>query len=258
MALSDKQEKITLNKLSAVRRIEDDFTRQLNSTLRRLERQLTSYFSANLISAESGAVDVALSRANLEQILLQSGYYETAGALLNDGYQSAINESYEQYQELYKESLQFSEVSLRQLDAFKSLDLTQFKNIGDTALAETNRLLTDVQFGTMSFNDAIKKLGEEVIDKMQRHANTWITTGLSGIYSTANVTLAEDAGIERFQYIGPNDNKTRDFCRKYLGQIMTREQWDSIPGGNGQIDPVSSFRGGYNCRHQLIGVVDAK
>jgi hypothetical protein len=255
MALSDKQEKITLNKLASVRRIEDEFTRRLDTTFKRLGRQLDDYLKN---SQPLAAVDVALSRANLEQILIQSGYYETTGALLNDGYQSAIEQAYEQYQELYQESLQFSQVSLRQLDAIKQLDLSQFNQIGQQALTEANRLVVDLHFGGLNFNQALGQLREKVVDKMQRYASTWLTTGLSSAYNTANVQLAEDAGIERFQYIGPMDNLTRSFCRKHIGQVMTLKEWDSLPGGNGQIEPVSVYRGGYNCRHQLIGVVDAK
>jgi len=253
MALSDAQEKITLNSISSIRRIEDDFTLRLESTLRKLERQLTSYFSANQVG---GAVDVALARANLEQILLQSGYYETTGALLNEGYQAAIDESYNQYLKMYGESFQFGEVSLQQLDALKNLDLSQFNQLGQTTLTEVNRLLTDLQFGTITFDQAVKQLGEQVIDKLQRYSKTWITTGLSGIYREANSLLAEDNGITKFQYVGPLDDLTRKFCKKHLGQVKTKKEWDSIPGGNGQISPVSTYGGGYNCRHSFVGVVD--
>jgi hypothetical protein len=253
MALSDKQEKVTLNSLSAVKRIEDEFTLRLDSTLRRLERQLTDTLAA---SQGVPAIDVALARANLERILVESGYYETTGALLNEGYQAVIDESYNQYQTMYGEAFRFSEVSLEELNALKTLDLQQFNQLGQTAMTEMNRLLADMQFGSIDFNQALKILREQVMDKLQRYTKTWLNTGLSAVYSKANMLLAEDAGIKKFQYIGTTIANTRPFCRKNLGKIKTKAEWDAED--NGQISPVSTFRGGYNCRHQLIGVVDEK
>jgi hypothetical protein len=67
--------------------------------------------------------------------------------------------------------------------------------------------------------------------------------------------LAEDNGITEFQYVGPRDQLNRTFCKfpgegGHLFEIKTKEEWDQLD--NGQIGPVSVYRGGYNCRHQLV------
>ena len=252
MALTDSQEKITLNSLSSIRRIEDSFTLQLEKTMRALERNLTDYLQANQIT---GIVDTALGRQQIEQILIESGYYETTGRLLNDGYQSAINEASDMYNDLYNENFQFQDVSLQQLNALKQLDLSQFNQLAGQSGQELNRILTDLQFGAIDFNQALTAMREQVIDKLERYSKTWVTTGLSGIYRKSTTMLAEDNGITRFQYVGPRDRITRPFCARYLGQVKTMEEWDKLD--NGQIGPVSTYMGGYNCRHSFIGVVDA-
>jgi hypothetical protein len=251
MALNDKQDKITLNSLASIRKVEDSFTLQLEKTMRKLERNLTDYLQANQLT---GVVDTALSRQQIQQVLIDSGYYQTTGALLNEGYQAAINESANLYSQLYDESFQFQDVSLQQLNALKNLDLTQFNQLADTAAQTLNRTLTDLQFGAIDFNQALTTLREKVVDQLQRHGKTWLTTGLSGIYRESTTQLASDNGIERYQYVGPNDSLTRPFCKKYLGQVKTLDEWNKLD--NGQINPVGTYGGGYNCRHTFIGVVD--
>ena len=85
---------------------------------------------------------------------------------------------------------------------------------------------------------------------------TLIDTGTSAFYQNATFMIAEDAGIDKYKYVGPLDGRTRDFCRKHIGQVKTKEQWDAVPPAAGQPGPVSVYRGGWSCRHQLSPVVD--
>ena len=253
MALTDGQKNISLNSIAATTKIENEFIGRLESTFRKLERQLT-----DLLAQSEGlaAVDIALARNQIEQVLLNTGYFEVTTELLNEGYQAVINESYEQYLKLYNENFQFSEVSLEQLNALKNLDLQQFNQLSGQALTETTRLLTDVSFGSITPAQAIQALREQVIDKLERHAKTWINTGISSIHRQANVLLAQDNGIEKFQYVGTLINTSRDFCKTHLGEIKTAKEWNALD--NGQLSPVMTYGGGWNCRHSFVGVVDGR
>jgi NAD-dependent DNA ligase len=252
MPLSDKQTNISLNSLAAVRRIEDKFIKNIASTGRRLERQLTDFLDQN---RNLQAVDVALARADVEQIMLQSGYFDVTGDLLNQGYQDAIEESFQLYQSIYGRNLQLGDVSLQRLDSLKQLDLNSFTGLSNTAVDEMNRVLIDMQFGTVSFDQAVNQMREQIVDKMQRHAQTWVTTGVSGVYRESSTALAQDNGITKFEYVGPVDAKTRDFCIRHIGETRTEAEWNAIPGGNGQGLPVFTYGGGYNCRHSFVGVI---
>ncbi len=241
---------VGLNAISAVRGIEDTFIKQLESTLRALERRLTDFLDANKGIA---AADVALARGQIEQILLDSGYFKVTGDLLNEGYQGAIEESFNLYQQL-DESFQLGQTSLQQLNALKQLDAEEFNRLGSKFVSDLNRTLTDLQFGGTTFKNAVETLRIKS-DVLGNHAKTWVTTGMSGIHRQANVAMAEDNGIDKFQYVGPLDSKTREFCSRHLGEVKTKAEWDALNDEQGQIAPVSQFAGGFNCRHQLVGVV---
>ena len=244
-------DRIVLNSLSAVRRIEDEFTRILEGTMRTLERQITPLLDQYRVI---GAVDTALARQQLESALMNSGYFEQTGRLLNEGYQAAIDEAQDLYLQSIGENFQFAEVSLERLNSLKSLDLGEFTKLGDDFATTMTRTLTDLNFGAVDFNQAVQTL-QDNIDTMGNHAKTWVTTGLSGVYRESSLMLAEDNGMTEFIYKGPLDKITRDFCRSILTgskKLYTKEEIDNL--NNGQIGSVSQFGGGFNCRHQWIGV----
>jgi hypothetical protein len=253
MALSSSQENISLNSLAAIRRIEDQFILSLEKTMRKLERNLTDFINEN---RNAQIIDTALARRNIQNVLTQSGYFKSVGDLLNEGYQATINKAQEVYNKLYGEQFQFQDVSLQQLNALKNLDLDQFSQLSGQAVTTMNRVMNDLQFGSITFNQAVEVLRRDIIDKLERHAKTWVTTGLSGIYRESTVALASDNGITKFQYVGPLDGVTRSFCRRYVGSVKTEKEWNSL--NNGQITPVMTYGGGYNCRHTFIGVIERK
>jgi len=106
-------------------------------------------------------------------------------------------------------------------------------------------------FGSLSTTQAISDIGNEV-KKFENFSETWARTTTQGLFSQVNTSLAEDNGIEQFEYVGPVDGITRPFCQDHTGEVRTIDEWDTL--SNGQISPVSIYRGGFNCRHQLIGV----
>ncbi len=251
MALTDSQQNIVLNSISSVRNVEDIFIRNLEDSMRVLERNLTDL----LRNAETlPAVDVALARGDIQRVLQQSGYFEVTGNLLNEGYQSAIEQGFEDYQDLYDESFQFAPASLQRLNALKTLDLSQFGGLSDDMVREMNRLMIDVNFGAITVPQAVQIMQAQVIQKLSNHAQTWVTTGLSGVYRESTILLGEDNGFTKFIYMGPLDAATRDFCATFVNQVKTVDEWNALQSEQAQISPVIQFGGGFNCRHRFVGV----
>lgn len=59
---------------------------------------------------------------------------------------------------------------------------------------------------------------------------------------------AEATGLDYvFAYVGPNDGKTRPFCKALVGRAVSRARMASLDNGQGL--PTRDFCGGYNCRH---------
>jgi hypothetical protein len=83
-----------------------------------------------------------------------------------------------------------------------------------------------------------------------------VDTSLSGINRTLTVKKAVETFGDKvlFEYFGPSDGLTRPFCKKYLGQRLTKEQIQSIDNGQG-LDPLL-YGGGWNCRHQWRPVIE--
>jgi len=97
---------------------------------------------------------------------------------------------------------------------------------------------------------AARRLPQE-LDKVLQHADARLQT----LYDTAlsiygRQVEAEHAGDDAttvFAYMGPVDQKTRDFCLDHVGKVYMRSEIDALD--NGQLSNVFLTGGGYNCRH---------
>lgn len=118
---------------------------------------------------------------------------------------------------------------------------------------------------------SIKDVLGEVSRTLQVTAKQAETLGNTAIAGAARAALVEQsesaneflAGEDYFVYLydGPDeDDKTRDFCARLVGQCYTREAIDGIKAAKGQPTPVWVHCGGYNCRHEWtpITVREAK
>jgi hypothetical protein len=94
------------------------------------------------------------------------------------------------------------------------------------------------------------------LDIAEGKIKTEVDTLLSGFSRTVSAYKAEQAGLELFEYIGANDDLTRDFCGALLDDrdppIYTREEINAMD--NGQRLDVMTYGGGYNCRHQWVAI----
>lgn len=82
--------------------------------------------------------------------------------------------------------------------------------------------------------------------------STEFDTALSAFNRTVTTVKATDAGIDYFVYFGPDDNKTRPFCRARVDKVYTLAELRKMDNGQGL--PVEQYLGGYNCRHHLAPV----
>lgn len=84
-----------------------------------------------------------------------------------------------------------------------------------------------------------------------RRIGTEVDTALSSFDRATKKMLFENAGIERFIYVGPSDKVTRDSCAAALASENQQTGWTAadiaaFPG----VDMVTG--GGYNCRHDWL------
>ena len=95
----------------------------------------------------------------------------------------------------------------------------------------------------------VKQLRQDFGSGVAANIETEIRTGIQGFNRTLILAKAEEADLDLFIYLGPDDKVTRPFCDARVNGIFTRSEikaWD-----NGQGLPAEIYLGGYNCRHQL-------
>ena len=65
---------------------------------------------------------------------------------------------------------------------------------------------------------------------------------------TVPATKAEIVGVDEAMFDGPPPIETsHEFCIEHYQEVLSREEIESL--SNGELDPVITYGGGYNCRH---------
>lgn len=145
-----------------------------------------------------------------------------------------------------------SEVDLDVIEALAQFDTQRIGTFVDDYLGGLKTSMTSSIFlGETPDLDALQEVNESTL---AYRARTELNTALSALNRTVTLKKADDLNIEYFEYVGPLDKKTREFCAARVGKVFTRAEiatWD-----NGQGLPADVYLGGYNCRHQLVAVRD--
>lgn len=107
--------------------------------------------------------------------------------------------------------------------------------------------------GVADFGE-VADLVDGALGTTQGEARTIADTGINAYFRKLNNKKNAEAEITKFYYAGPNDILTRPFCGELIseGRVFTAEE---IAGMDNEQDlDVMTFGGGYNCRHQWIGI----
>lgn len=151
-----------------------------------------------------------------------------------------------------------------------------FSDVDETVIRELVSFDTDQVFGMVSgYVDDVKAtmmravlIGEtpnfrEMHDvtgsRLISNLETEMTTALQGFSRTVTQAKGKELGFELWEYIGPEDEITREFCQDLLDKdppIYSTSEIERMDNGQGL--PVASYGGGYNCRHQWRPISEEK
>ena len=197
-----------------------------------------------------------ISDTELMQIAKQIDFFDEMeklgyGKLINRVGKTFDNEIAKVFAELSKRELR--QVSVASIEALKEL-----KNFEMTYLTNGVRQYSD-QLKTAMLRGIIT--GESNIQIMNNINNTFgvgtyisssetsflINDAFSRFSNASRAKAFEEFPEVKFQYIGANDNKTREVCQRAL-QLppLTRAEIDAL----GYVSCTD--RGGYNCRHDWV------
>ena len=161
---------------------------------------------------------------------------------------------------------------------FAEEQLTEYRYINEELGSEKGAELAEllVQIGEPEedlLDQGFEIYRVEEIDPKYRFASGKVTksvpteNGPVRIISDPNNTTADPiqgaVGVElvRYKYVGPRDNKNRDFCRIMLeeNRVFRKEDIDqmTIETANPQFGnyDIMTWRGSFNCRHKFVKVI---
>ena len=233
----------------------DDVNSVIDTVVTEIEKGIIALNTAmsGTISGISAGSTVEADLVALNEALRSSGFLSIVGAALNNSYTDVINISGQLNETINNRIFLFSKGSVKKLKALKDSTFENIKDATQVYLGKINNGINAIRFGTGNANAIIKDISDIFGKTLTNQAGTLIDTGVSAAWSESNVLLAEDNGIERFLYAGSLIATSRPFCIEHLNQVKTIEEWNLLDNGQG-LSPISAFRGGFNCRHVLVGV----
>ena len=171
--------------------------------------------------------------------------------------------------DIFAAQFEFSEKSI-----YKSLITQSQKStlqfLDDDAIGQAvfeplqKSILTNIYSGgkysdmVISIKDFI--LGNESLDpKLTSYVKRYARDSMSVFDNTYTQLVAQDVGVELWEYSGGTLKDSRDFCLARVGNVYTNdeiEKWanEDWQGKNPATDAATIFayRGGYNCIHSFI------
>lgn len=223
----------------------------LVQALERFLRRNLSKILAGIKTDSYTAKEAAKALGGLESAMEDAGlgdYFLRAKAIFREEY-AAVQEEFEQT--TGKKAL-LSQFTQKSLDALRDTRL-------DLAATYVNDYLGDVRTAVL---DAVvggrDVKPEDILDSAEgrtlANLRTELNTTRMAYQRVVHFEKAKKAGIDKFLYVGPDDDITRDFCQEHVGNIYTLDEIQEMDNGQGL--PVEIYCGGFNCRHHWRPVSD--
>lgn len=80
------------------------------------------------------------------------------------------------------------------------------------------------------------------------YAETLVRTEVNGALTDRTMAAADQAEVEYYRYDGVLSKNSRQFCWNHAGKIYHIDTIMQLD--NGKLNPVITYRGGYNCVHR--------
>lgn len=184
-------------------------------------------------------------RRDLERVLDAAGYHDLVTAAIDEPLDKLANRVLET-SSIANEAATLSAFDVEALTAFKELRLADLFDVADDVGRALWRTALDGVLSVRPTDDLITDV-EDLIDSSWAVARTVYDTAISTFSRQVDQMQSNGQPDEAFLYVGPVDQKAREFCLDHVGRVYTRAEIDRMD--NGQLPNVLVTGGGYNCRH---------
>lgn len=229
------------------------FASALARVLRDTERRLVPLVRDVSDGSRTAIVKAALAartRREIRAALEQAGYDQLAETALG-GPLDRMTARVLDARRLAQQTVKLSGAFAERIEALRLLHQTDLLDEGDDMARALWQATTRGVFGSRPSTKILADLGD-VFDDREPQIRTLYDTAISIFGRQVEALQAGDDPETPFLYLGPADDKTRDFCLEHVGKVYTRDEIDALD--NGQLDNVFLTGGGYNCRHAWIEV----
>lgn len=128
------------------------------------------------------------------------------------------------------------------LDFLDGLEKEVLKSLNDTT-GDLARAVRRGIVGTRTTTELLEAVAKSLDTSLGR-ASVAIEGGIRRFNERVITDTARDLGF-LYVYIGPDDTKTRPYCKPRVGKVLTQEQADAA---------VANVDGRWNCRHDLAPI----
>jgi hypothetical protein len=215
------------------------------------------------VTSSAAIARVTLMRHQIDELLAKSGYTQRVGSFLSE--YPALQRHVEHAWNASGLPPGLRAIDADALRAIAGAQFDAFANIGKTGIEQVKRSLFLAVAGGSKFESFGRDLRELLLSDsslrdaagkgMFRHAATLARTTISELHATMSNNLAAQAGIDRFEFIGPLVSTSRPFCIAHRGKTYTRAQIAKMDNGQTGRGTVLVARGGFNCNHQWMPVI---
>jgi len=178
---------------------------------------------------------------------------------LFDNYDALVSEFVSKYAEVvtftadiakeigYKFAL--TEDAINKLEAIQALDHRKFLNMAADYTIDLQLFALRSELEGKSL-DEVKQGTFEQLSAFKRNITAEAQTGIAIADAMIKKDFYEQAGIEKFVYLGPYDNKTRSDCEHTLLSDKQKTGWTMADISSSKTPFIE--RGGWNCRHEWV------
>lgn len=197
----------------------------------------------------------------LDTAIRASGYYEALGGYVKEF--ERLSRLAERLMQAGGVSRGLASVSPQFMQALQRREWDRFLFLGREASWKLDDVFLDMVIGGTQRASMLAELRGVITGEYpwgerkglyEWHTGTYVRTATHRHMQGFLNQQAQDAGLERYMYVGPLDPVTREFCAPLVGHTFTRDEIDGMD--NGQSGDVFSDGGGWNCRHEWVGVTD--
>jgi hypothetical protein len=225
----------------------------LKTKIRGLVRKLETNTDGRIVSTQRNLALALRMRADLLRVLEDAGYMQLARRAVDE----PLDRLAAQVLRANDDAVQLAAYDLDALVAMKQIRFAELLQVGEDIAVQLWRVTLDGVLGTRPVMDLVDDIAD-MLDTSAKRART--------LYDTIVATYSRQVGLigssgepdEAFLYVGPDDEKTRDFCADRVDQVFGRAAIDAMD--NGQLPNCLISAGGYSCRHSFrrVSALDAE